>query len=65
MHKYKDILGEDALEFKPERMRGLKHSWHYIPFMGGRSTCPAQQNAYTDTAFFLVRLVQRFNTIEN
>lgn len=27
--------------------------------------CPAQQNAYTDMAFFLVRMVQEFKTIEN
>jgi hypothetical protein len=63
MHKYKDILGEDTLQFKPERTRRLKHSWHYIPFKGGRSKFPAQQNAYTDTAFFLVRLMQRFKII--
>ncbi|KAF4629005.1 hypothetical protein G7Y89_g9150 [Cudoniella acicularis] len=65
MHKDKDIWGEDASEFVPERMLGLKHSWQYIPFMGGRRTCPGQQNAYTDMAFFLVKLAQEFKTIEN
>jgi len=65
MHRDKDIWGEDASEFVPERMVGLKHSWQFIPFMGGRRMCPAQQNAYTDMAFFLVRMVQEFKTIEN
>ena len=65
MHKDKDIWGKDALEFIPERMVGFKHSWQYIPFMGGRRTCPAQQNAYTDMAFFLVKLAQEFKAIEN
>jgi cytochrome P450 len=65
MHRDKDIWGEDALKFVPERMLGFKYSWQYIPFMGGRRTCPAQQNADTDMAFFLVKLVQDFKTIEN
>ncbi|KAK8908871.1 hypothetical protein QC760_003215 [Botrytis cinerea] len=65
MHKDKDIWGEDASEFNPDRMVRLKHSWKFIPFSGGRRTCPAQQNAYTDMAYFLVRMVQEFKTIHN
>jgi cytochrome P450 monooxygenase len=33
--------------------------------MGGRQIYPAQHNALTDMAFFLVKLVQEFATIEN
>ncbi|CAD6445429.1 3b8f7eed-1997-42f7-9c71-b2036d479420 [Sclerotinia trifoliorum] len=65
MHKDKDIWGEDASKFNPDRMVRFKHSWKFIPFSGGRRTCPAQQNAYTDMAFFLVRMVQEFKTIQN
>ncbi|KAF7938626.1 uncharacterized protein EAE98_000964 [Botrytis deweyae] len=65
MHKDKDIWGDDASEFNPDRMVRLKHSWKFIPFSGGRRTCPAQQNAYTDMAYFLVRMVQEFKTIHN
>jgi len=65
MHKDKDLWGEDSLEFVPERMLRRKRSWQYIPFMGGRRSCPAQQNTYTNMAFFLVRMVQEFKTIEN
>ncbi|TEY78720.1 hypothetical protein BOTCAL_0046g00420 [Botryotinia calthae] len=50
MHEGKDIWGDDASEFDPDRMARLKHSWKFIPFSGGRRTCPAQQNAYTDMA---------------
>lgn len=65
MHKDKDIWGEDASKFVPERMLGFKHSWQYIPFIGSRRMCLAQRNAYTDMAFLLVKLVQEFKTIEN
>ncbi|PQE08550.1 cytochrome P450 protein [Rutstroemia sp. NJR-2017a BBW] len=48
LHTDPEIWGADALEFKPERWEGLKQSWNFIPFMGGRRICPAQQNALTD-----------------
>ncbi|KAF5868573.1 putative cytochrome p450 alkane hydroxylase protein [Botrytis fragariae] len=57
--------GDDASEFNPDRMVRLKHSWKFITFSGGRRTCPAQQNAYTDMAYFLARMVQEFKTIHN
>ncbi|PQE17817.1 Cytochrome P450 family protein [Rutstroemia sp. NJR-2017a BVV2] len=65
MHKDKDIWGDDASKFNPDRMVRFKHSWKFIPFSGGRRTCPAQQNAYTDMAYFLVRMAQEFKTIQN
>ena len=60
-----EIWGDDALEFRPERWENLKQSWNFIPFMGGRRICPAQQNVLTDVACILVRLLQRFADIEN
>ena len=35
MHRRKDIYGEDADEFKPERWTDLRSGWGYLPFNGG------------------------------
>ncbi|THV49730.1 hypothetical protein BGAL_0181g00030 [Botrytis galanthina] len=59
------LLKELVKKYPDDRMVRLKHSWKSIPFSGGRRTCPAQQNAYTDMAYFLVRMVQEFKTIYN
>lgn len=42
MHRRKDIYGEDAEEFRPERWEdgGLKDvGWAYLPFNGGPRLC--------------------------
>jgi cytochrome P450 len=39
MHRRKDLWGEDADEFKPERWVGLKPGWEYLPFNGGPRIC--------------------------
>lgn len=39
MHRRKDIWGEDADEFRPERWEGLKMDWSYLPFSGGPRIC--------------------------
>jgi cytochrome P450 len=65
LHTDPDIWGADALDFRPERFLNLKQSWNFIPFMGGRRICPAQQNVQTDVACILVRLMQRFKACEN
>jgi cytochrome P450 len=39
MHRRKDIWGEDAEEFKPERWDGRKMDWSYLPFSGGPRIC--------------------------
>jgi cytochrome P450 len=45
MHRRKDLYGEDAEEFKPERWidtedhKGLRTSWEYLPFSGGPRIC--------------------------
>ena len=65
MHTDPSIWGEDAEEFRPERWYGLKQSWDFIPFSGGRRICPAQQNVLTDVAYVLSRLVQEFEVCEN
>lgn len=45
MHRRKDLFGEDAEEFKPERWldhgehKGLRVGWEYLPFNGGPRVC--------------------------
>ena len=45
LHRRKDIYGEDADEFKPERWlnegdkKGMKVSWDYLPFVAGPRVC--------------------------
>ncbi|KAL9108606.1 MAG: hypothetical protein Q9227_006692 [Pyrenula ochraceoflavens] len=65
MHVDPQIWGSDAADFRPERWTGLKQSWEYIPFLGGRRTCPAQQQVLTEIAFVLTRLAQKFDRCEN
>ena len=45
MHRRKDLYGEDAEEFRPERWidseqgKGLRVGWEYLPFHGGPRIC--------------------------
>ncbi|KAJ5034973.1 uncharacterized protein L3040_008240 [Drepanopeziza brunnea f. sp. 'multigermtubi'] len=64
MHRRKDLYGEDADEFKPERWESLKPSWQYLPFNGGPRICIGQQFALTEAAFTTVRLLQAFKGVE-
>lgn len=65
MHRRKDIWGPDAEEFKPERWLNRKAGWEYIPFNGGPRICIGQQFALTEAGYVLVRLLQRFDQIED
>ena len=40
MHRRKDVYGEDANEFRPERWEeGLRPGWAFVPFGGGPRLC--------------------------
>jgi cytochrome P450 len=65
MHHRKDLWGPDAEEFKPERWASRKAGWEYIPFNGGPRICIGQQFALTEAGYVLVRLLQRFDQIED
>jgi hypothetical protein len=65
MHRRKDIWGEDADEFRPERWEGKKVGWEFLPFNGGPRICLGQQFALTEAGFVIVRLAQRFGGVEN
>ncbi|KAK3675515.1 hypothetical protein LTR78_004598 [Recurvomyces mirabilis] len=64
MQRRKDLWGEDALEFKPERWEEKVPAWQYLPFLGGPRICIGQQFALTEASYLLIRLLQKFDKIE-
>lgn len=65
MHRRKDLWGEDAEVFKPSRWTGKKVGWEFLPFNGGPRICLGQQFALTEAGYVTVRLLQRYDRIEN
>ncbi|KAF8002599.1 hypothetical protein HF325_003564 [Metschnikowia pulcherrima] len=60
-HRLKEVYGEDAEEFKPERWASQpKLGWSYVPFNGGPRICLGQQFALTEASYTIVRLLQLF-----
>ncbi|KAF9889903.1 hypothetical protein FE257_006775 [Aspergillus nanangensis] len=56
----------DHLHFRPERWETWQpRPWTYLPFNGGPRVCIGQQFALTEMAYTLVRLLQRFERMEN
>ncbi|OTA88363.1 hypothetical protein M434DRAFT_80417 [Hypoxylon sp. CO27-5] len=67
MHRRKDIYGDDAHQFRPERWEGdsLKDiGWAYLPFNGGPRLCLGQEFALLEVTYTVARLVQVFSRIE-
>ncbi|KJZ72563.1 hypothetical protein HIM_08087 [Hirsutella minnesotensis 3608] len=64
LHRRKDIYGEDAEEFRPERWDNLRTSWEYIPFSGGPRICIGQQFALTMMSYLTASFFQAYKTIE-
>ncbi|KAG8792970.1 hypothetical protein FRC12_004339 [Ceratobasidium sp. 428] len=71
MHRRKDLWGPDAEDFDPERWidERLKkyvtpNPFIFLPFNAGPRICLGQQFAYNESSFFLVRLLQRVESIE-
>jgi cytochrome P450 len=53
-------------QFVPERWDGwTPKSWTYIPFNGGARICIGQQFALTEMGYTVVRLLQRFEKVDN
>ncbi|QRW07239.1 cytochrome P450 family protein [Ceratobasidium sp. AG-Ba] len=70
MHRRKDLWGPDAEQFDPERWidERLKkyvtpNPFIFLPFNAGPRICIGQQFAYNESSFFLVRLLQRVQSI--
>ncbi|KZM23844.1 heme binding [Ascochyta rabiei] len=56
----------DPTLFVPERWDSwTPPSWTYVPFNGGPRICIGQQFALTEMGYTLVRLLQRFERIDN
>lgn len=53
MHRRKDLWGDDALDFRPERWQERTiPAWQYLPFSGGPRICLGQQfGKYSGTIF--------------
>jgi cytochrome P450 len=64
MHRRKDIYGEDALSFRPERWEDgklkLEVGYGYLPFNDGPRKCLGQDFALLEAGYTVARLVQRF-----
>ncbi|KAK1980105.1 cytochrome P450 [Colletotrichum cereale] len=60
----RDDLWEAADEFRPERWEGVRLDWNYVPFSGGPRICLGQQFALTEAGYLIVRLLQRFESME-
>lgn len=65
MHRRTDIWGHDANEFKPERWIHRRAGWEYLPFNGGPRVCLGQQFALTEAGYVIVRILQRYDRLEN
>lgn len=39
IHRRKDLYGDDAEEFRPERLETIHPGWQYLPFNGWASPC--------------------------
>ncbi|KAF2174286.1 hypothetical protein M409DRAFT_62362 [Zasmidium cellare ATCC 36951] len=65
MHRRRDIFGEDAEDFIPERWinRSLRPGWGYLPFNGGPRICLGQQFAINQASYVTVRLLQHFESL--
>ncbi|KAI1452684.1 cytochrome P450 [Annulohypoxylon moriforme] len=64
LHRRRDIYGEDADEFRPERWEKLRTTFEYVPFNAGPRICVGQQFALTQMVFVTFRILQAFRAIE-
>ncbi|KAJ2894835.1 Cytochrome P450 52A5 [Zalerion maritima] len=63
LHRNKELFGEDAEEFNPDRWNKIRPTWEYIPFNGGPRICPGQQFAITQVSLVAVKLLRAFKHI--
>lgn len=65
MHRSRQIWGEDADKFRPERWEKSYPAWAFMGFNGGPRTCPAQQMVYTEASYVIARLARGYAKLEN
>ncbi|KZS99736.1 cytochrome P450 [Laetiporus sulphureus 93-53] len=71
MHRSTAYWGPDAMEFDPDRFLDdrlqkylVPNPFIFLPFNAGPRICLGQQFAYNEISFFLIKLLQRFDTME-
>ncbi|MCJ1384415.1 hypothetical protein MMC17_007531 [Xylographa soralifera] len=73
MHRRKDLYGDDAEEFRPERWDDkdlplyrdkTTAAWGFLPFNGGPRVCLGQEFGLTEASYAVVRILQRFPVIK-
>ncbi|KAH8106031.1 cytochrome P450 monooxygenase pc-3 [Cristinia sonorae] len=71
MHRREEYWGPDVEEFDPDRFLDerlhkyiVPNPFVFLPFNGGPRICLGQQFAYNEISFFLVRLLQQFESME-
>lgn len=62
-HRRKDLFGEDAEVFNPDRWINRKAGWEFLPFNGGPRICLGQQYALTTAGYTIARFLQRFDQL--
>ncbi|KAI1453327.1 cytochrome P450 [Annulohypoxylon moriforme] len=60
-HRRKDLWGEDANEYRPERWSGRRKGWDYTPFSGGPQICVGQGYSMTQVSYAIARFVMHFD----
>ncbi|KAK7914389.1 hypothetical protein PG985_012092 [Apiospora marii] len=65
MQHRKDIWGEDADEFRPERWATHRPGWEFIPFGAGARKCLGQQFGRQEVSYIVSRFCQKYDRIEN
>ncbi|KAI0190591.1 cytochrome P450 [Astrocystis sublimbata] len=63
LHRRKDLWGDDADTFKPERWSDVHSTWKYQPFGMGPRNCPGQHLSLAEAAYVTARICQEFPEI--
>ncbi|KAI0090121.1 cytochrome P450 monooxygenase pc-3 [Irpex rosettiformis] len=71
MHRRTDYWGPDAEQFDPDRFIDSRvqkyltpNPFIFLPFNAGPRICLGQQFAYNEMSFFLIKLMQNFESID-
>ncbi|KAK8075123.1 hypothetical protein PG997_009786 [Apiospora hydei] len=65
MQHRKDIWGEDAEDFRPERWATHRPGWEWLPFGAGARKCLGQQFGRQEVSYIVSRFCQKYDRIEN
>ncbi|KAF8853501.1 cytochrome P450 [Acephala macrosclerotiorum] len=67
MHRRKELFGEDANEYRPERWLDGSLSnigYAYMPFLHGHRTCLGKDFALSEASYSIVRLLQAYPNLK-